>query len=185
MEIWLDIFEGQEKLGGMKKRVNGIPQILAPCPWSRFGTSTEKEKWRYNVLHVVIFSILIVSLIDVLSRTHVNRKCVFLHPWAVFCRAVWCPNFRGKRSIKTIILVIETWVSWHIKQDKGLSSCWRASNAFAWAPYLKKKEEIMLCQNLTERKCTVGTMSQCTAMVRKDVRNFASAVKQCWSRDIN
>ena len=36
----------------MKTLVNGIPQIQAPCPWRRFGRSSAKKKWRYNVLHV-------------------------------------------------------------------------------------------------------------------------------------
>ena len=30
--ITWQLFEGEENLGGMKTRMNGIPQIQAPCP---------------------------------------------------------------------------------------------------------------------------------------------------------
>ena len=136
--ITWQLFEGEENLGGMKTRMNGIPQIQAPCPLMTqvWEIKWEKKKWRYNVLHVDIIQHFNSELEQRRFEPDAHQpKVRFLHYWTVFCRAVWCPNFRGKRSIKTIILVIETWVSWHIKQDKGLSSCWRASNAFAWAPY--------------------------------------------------
>ena len=64
--------------GGMKTRVNGIPQIQAPFTRRRFGRSSEKRRSGDTTFYMLIFFIiLIVSLKDVLSRTHVNRKCVF------------------------------------------------------------------------------------------------------------
>ena len=54
--ITWQLFEGEENLGGMKTRMNGIPQIQAPCPLMTqvWEIKWEKEKWRYNVLHVDI-----------------------------------------------------------------------------------------------------------------------------------
>ena len=108
----------------MKTRMNGKPQIQAPCPWRRFGRSSEKK--RSGML--ILFSILILSLSkDVLSRT--NGQSVLLR-----------------------LLVLEIWVSWHNKKDKGLSSYRRASNAFAWAPYWKKKRRHNVEPKLKRKK---------------------------------
>ena len=54
--ITWQLFEGEENLGGMKTRMNGIPQIQAPCSLMTqvWEIKCEKEKWRYNVLHADI-----------------------------------------------------------------------------------------------------------------------------------
>ena len=67
--------------------VNGIPRIQAPL--RRLGRSSETDKWRYKVLPDIIqqswerlvkrlqhFDSVNLSK-DVLSQTHVNRKCTF------------------------------------------------------------------------------------------------------------
>ena len=64
--------------------------------------SWEKEKWRYNVLHVDIIQHFNSELKRRFEPDARQPNVRFLHPWAVFCRVVWCPNFRAKRSIKTI-----------------------------------------------------------------------------------
>ena len=52
---------------------------------------------------LISFSILISELEQRRFEPNAPQpKVRFLNPWAVFCRAVWCPNFRAKRSIKTI-----------------------------------------------------------------------------------
>ena len=140
------VFEGQEKLGGMKTRVNGIPQIQAPCPWSRFGRSSEKEKWRQNVLHVDIIQHFNSELKSRFEPDARQPKVCFLHPWAVFCRAVWCPNFRGKRSIKTIsnrnLGLMTYWERW---RSHFLLTC--VECPLLELPIERRNEETMLSQN--------------------------------------
>ena len=124
----------------MKTSVNGIPQIQSPCPWRRFGRSSKKRRSGDTTFYMLIlFSILIVSLKGVLSRMHVNRKCVFCILGQ--CSAEQYDAQIFGQSVLLRLLVIKIWVqSWHcIKQNKGLSSYWRAWNAIAWAPYWKKK----------------------------------------------
>ena len=115
--------EGQENLERMKTRVNKIPRNQAPCPWSRFGRSSKKEKWRYNVLHDIIQHFNSKLKQRRFELEACRPKVRFLHPpaWAVFCRAVWCPNFRGKRSIKTISNRNLGFMTF-LKKDKGLTS---------------------------------------------------------------
>ena len=117
----------------MKTHVNGIPQIQAPCPWRRFGRSSEKRRsgeTRFCML--ILISILIVSLKDVLSQTDINRKSAFCI-LGQYSAEQYDAQIFGK-SVLLRLLVIEIWVSWHFKKEKGLSSYWRASNTFAWAP---------------------------------------------------
>ena len=142
----------------MKTRVNGIPKIQEPCPWRRFGRSSKKRRnWDTTFYMLILFSILIVSLKDVLSRTHVNRKCVFCI-LGQYSAEQYDAQIFGQRVLLRPV-VIEIWVSWHIKQDKGLSSYWRAWNAFAWAPYWKKKRRDNVEPKLNrKKKCTVGTI---------------------------
>ena len=135
----------------MKTRVNGIPQIQAPCPWRRFGRSSKKMKSGDTTFYMLIlFSILIVSLKGVLSRTHVNWKCVFCI-LGQYSAEQYDAQISGQ-SVLLRLLVIKIWVSWHIKQDKGLSSYWRAWNAFAWAPYSKKKRRHSVVPKLKIKK---------------------------------
>ena len=170
----------------MKTRVNGIPQIQAPCPWHRFGRSSEKRKGGDTTFcMLIIFSSLIVSLKDVLSPMHVNRKWVFCIPEQYSAEQYDAQIFG--QSVLLRLLVIEIWVSWHIKKDKGLSSYWRASNVLCLSSLLKEEAKaqcwakIKKKENVWSAPCRNARM----ATVRKDVRNFASAVRQCWSRDIN
>ena len=101
----------------MKTRVNGIPKIQAPCPWRRFGRSSEKRRRGDTTFcMLILFSSLIVSLSkDVLSRTNVNRKCVF---WILgqYSAEQYDAQFFGQ-SFLLRLLLIEIWVSWHIKKQ--------------------------------------------------------------------
>ena len=169
----------------MKTRVNGIPQIQALCPWHRFGRSSEKRKSGATFCMLIIFSSLIVSLKDVLSPMHVNRKWVFCI-LEQYSAEQYDAQIFGQ-SVLLRLLVIEIWVSWHIKKDKGLSSYWRASNVLCLSSLLKEEAKaqcwakIKKKENVWSAPCRNARM----ATVRKDGRNFALAVRQCWSRDIN
>ena len=117
--ITWQLFEGEENLGGMKTRMNGIPQIQAPCPLMTqvWEIKWEKKKWRYNVLHVDIIQHFNSELEQRRFEPDVRQpKVRFLHLWAVFCRAVWCPNFRAKVLLR--LLEKEVLVSWHLRKIK-------------------------------------------------------------------
>ena len=145
------VFEGQEKLGGMKTRVNGIPQIQAPCPWRRFGRSSKKRRSGDTTFYMLIlFSILIVSLKDVLSRTHVNRKCVFCI-LGQYSAEQYDAQIFGE-SVLLRLLVIEIWVSWHIEKDEGLTSCWRASNVLCLSSLLKEETKRQCWAKIKKKK---------------------------------
>ena len=73
----------------MKTRVNGLPQIQAPCPWRRFGRSSEKDKWRQNVLHDDIIQ-------HLNSELEQRRFEPDSHQPKVRFRSSMMPNFSGK-----------------------------------------------------------------------------------------
>ena len=144
----------------------------------------EKEK-RSNVLHVDNIQQFNSELKDVLSPMHVNQKCVFCI-LGQYSSEQYDAQIFGQRVL-LILLVIELWVSWHIKKEKGLSSYWRALNVLCLSSLLKGETnaqcwaKIKKKENVRSAPCHNARM----ATIRKDVRDFASAVKQCWSRDIN
>ena len=110
---------------------------------------------------------------DVLSRTHVNGNCAFcirrLGQYSAE-QYIWCPNFRERRSIRTIsnrnLTCVERLCLSSLLKEETKRQCWTK---------IKKKEN---GRSAPGHNTIMG-------MVRKDVRNFALAVKQCWSRDIN
>ena len=108
--------------------------------------SSEKEKWRYNYL----------AKLGILAKRfqHFNSELeqktfwagrtstesALFEPLGSILRSSMMAssrNSREKRSIrlKALSFTSKIWVSWHIKKEKGLTSYWRGSNAFAWAPY--------------------------------------------------
>ena len=69
---------------------------------------------------LVLFSILIESLKDdVLSLTHDNRKCAFCILGQYSAEQFDAQIFG--QSVLLRLLVMEIWVSWNIKKEKGLS----------------------------------------------------------------
>ena len=68
---------------------------------------------------MILFSILIVCSKDVLSRTHVNRNCAFCI-LGQYSAEQYDAQIFGQ-SVLLRLLVMEIWVSWNIKKEKGLS----------------------------------------------------------------
>ena len=63
----------------MKTRLKVIPQIQAPCPWRRFGRSSEKRRSGDTTFCMsILFSILIVSLL------RFSQTCEFWSSKAAF-----------------------------------------------------------------------------------------------------
>ena len=116
--ITWQLSEGEENLGGIKTRVNGIPQIHAPCAWLKFGRSSEKRRSGGKTFYMLIlFSILIVILSkDVLSQTCVNRKCVFCI-FGLYSAEQYDAQIFGQRVLLRL-LEKEVLVSWHLRKIK-------------------------------------------------------------------
>ena len=156
--------EGRENLERMKTRVNKIPRNQAPCPWSRFGRSSKKEKWRYNVLHDIIqhFNSELKQRRFELEACRPKVRCLHPPAWAVFYRALWCPNFRGKRSIKTISNRNLGFMTFLKKTKVSLPINVRRTSLLELS--IKRRNKRQCCAKLKLKRKTekvYGTMSEC------------------------
>ena len=106
----------------MKTRVNGIRQIEAPCPWRRFGRSSEKRRSEdITFCMLILFSILISEVEQRRFEPDARQpKVRFFCILRQYSAEQYDAQIFGQ-SVLLRLLVIEIWVSWHRKKRKKRS----------------------------------------------------------------
>ena len=104
----------------MKTRVNGIPQIQAPCPWRRFGRSSEKDKWRNDILHDDIIQHFNSELEQRRFKPDSPQPKVRFRILGRYSAEQYDAQIFGQ-SVLLRLLVTQIWVSWHIKKKIKVS----------------------------------------------------------------